>query len=613
MGKRKAGRPLSKPRKRKYFGNQFTAGRQVVDCHDDIAAQVQAPDPSSMKLQQFSFISSHEEEDSDVSDVEESEEPASATEGSRIIDLSILAELISASAVCASCRAGNLSCREVRRFGMAQELELKCDACGHSVSRVLAKKRVVHKTNMYEVNRKAVLGMRLIGRGFQALCTLSSILDMPAPMRKSTFYKHQKVVAEAVVDIGKESMRKAASTVLAVRQGEQRPDEIAVSTDGTWMRRGHSSLYGVQTVLAWDTHQVVDVQVLSKHCPQCQVWNADLTSGKKTREQFDVWKQTHTESCGVNTNVSAPAMEAKAVVQLWQRSLDLNGLKYVAYIGDGDSKGFSNVLEAKPYGDVEIVKEECVGHVQKRLGKGLRELKQKLGTTKLSDGKAIGGKGRLTDKLIDTLQNFYGKAVRDNAGNVTDTSRAIWASVCHRASSEAKPFHQFCPAGPESWCGFQRMEAGGGSYTHHDAIPPVVFDTIKPVYLRLTEKSLLSRCTRSATQNTNESLNGTIWHLCPKESFCGPRTVEMAVHLAVGIMNHGVAAIIPKIIGRMKCSAGYYTIKALEKSDAERIYHSARKSSEIEKKARKKRRAIRKGFIDKEAEVEGVTYSAGGF
>ena len=72
-------------------------------------------------------------------------------------------------------------------------------------------------------------------------------------------------------------------------------------------------------------------------------------------------------------------------------------------------------------------------------------------------------------------------------------------------------------------------------------------------------------------------------------------------------------AVIPDILCGMSCDAGYYTLKALESSDAERVYHSARKSTENEKKARKTRRAIKKGFPDQEAEVEGVTYSASGF
>ena len=66
----------------------------------------------------------------------------------------------------------------------------------------------------------------------------------------------------------------------------------------------------------------------------------------------------------------------------------------------------------------------------------------------------------LTDKVIDSLQNYFGKAVRQHSGDVTETSRAIWASGCHWASSEEKPLHQFYPEGEDSWCGYQRMKAG---------------------------------------------------------------------------------------------------------------------------------------------------------
>ena len=62
----------------------------------------------------------------------------------------------------------------------------------------------------------------------------------------------------------------------------------------------------------------------------------------------------------------------------------------------------------------------------KRLGSGLREYKRKNEGSKLSDSKEIGAKGRLTDKVIDKMQNYYGSAIRNNTGNKDAMKKAIW-------------------------------------------------------------------------------------------------------------------------------------------------------------------------------------------
>ena len=97
-------------------------------------------------------------------------------------------------------------------------------------------------------------------------------------------------------------------------------------------------------------------------------------------------------------------MEVQGALELWQRSEEQRHLRYTTFIGDGDCKGFEAVRTAQPYGaECPIIKEECVGHVQKRVGTQLCELKKRLGTSKLSDGRPIGGAGRLPDRLIDMV------------------------------------------------------------------------------------------------------------------------------------------------------------------------------------------------------------------
>ena len=51
-------------------------------------------------------------------------------------------------------------------------------------------------------------------------------------------------------------------------------------------------------------------------------------------------------------------------------------LRYTNYVGDGDIKTFKVILDAKPYGDVGVIKSECAGHVEKQMGSRLRNVKK---------------------------------------------------------------------------------------------------------------------------------------------------------------------------------------------------------------------------------------------
>ena len=53
-----------------------------------------------------------------------------------------------------------------------------------------------------------------------------------------------------------------------------------------------------------------------------------------------------------------------------------NKLCHTQFFGDGDSNGFNTVENTYKDKGVNIVKKECVGHVQKRVGTALRNLKK---------------------------------------------------------------------------------------------------------------------------------------------------------------------------------------------------------------------------------------------
>ena len=93
-------------------------------------------------------------------------------------------------------------------------------------------------------------------------------------------------------------------------------------------------------------------------------------------------------------------------------------LHYTHLISDCDSKTFPLLTSLQSYGpEHTIEKLDCIGHVQKRLGTALRNLKVTHRGCKLDDEKTIGGAGCLMDQLINSFQN-YGDVIRQNKGDL---------------------------------------------------------------------------------------------------------------------------------------------------------------------------------------------------
>ena len=97
-------------------------------------------------------------------------------------------------------------------------------------------------------------------------------------------------------------------------------------------------------------------------------------------------------------------------------------------------------MKAKAHGDILPLKLECVGHVQKRLETRLWQLRQDFKGKKFDDGKGLAGRSRLTDKCINSLQNYYSMAIR-NADSLYAMKRIDWAVSfhCSHISNEHLP------------------------------------------------------------------------------------------------------------------------------------------------------------------------------
>ena len=138
----------------------------------------------------------------------------------------------------------------------------------------------------------------------------------------------------------------------------------------------------------------------------------------------------------------------------------------------------------------------------------------------------------LSDSLINSLQNYYGHAIRSNRGNLELMVKAVQATLLHSNSSDEAPRHHLCPTGKESWCKWQRAQALGIKYSHtKPPIPEAILHLLKPIYAMLGSPLLLQKCLQGYTQNANEALHSTVWKLSPKELFLGKKVLILHVQL----------------------------------------------------------------------------------
>ena len=206
-------------------------------------------------------------------------------------------------------------------------------------------------------------------------------------------------------------------------------------------------------------------------------------------------------------------MEAAGAVTIFKRSLDKNNLRYVSYIVDGDTSSYNEVNNSKPYGDFEIIKKECVGHVQKHLGTSLWTLRTTLNGKILSDGKKISRRGRLTDKVINTMQNYHGIAISQNSNDLFAMRKSIIARLMHDTNfDDAGTRHRYYLKNIDSWCKYQKdILTGEKTYKDHVNLPVAIKKEVEPIFKDLSSEALLSKCLDGLTQNNNKSLNALIW------------------------------------------------------------------------------------------------------
>ena len=210
------------------------------------------------------------------------------------------------------------------------------------------------------------------------------------------------------------------------------------------------------------------------------------------------------------------------------------------------------------------------------------------------------------------MQNFYGRAIRDNKDNPNAMSISTWAILEHY--SEGTTRHT-CPKGETSWCSFQR-DLSNGSNTYVPTKNPFSNAMIKvmtPLFKHLSDVSFLESCKRCHTQNANESFNNLMWSLSPKNQYVSPVETSLALNLSVCIFNDGIFLTLHKLFQKLGFDTDYSNMESWKNMDHERIYNGDYKIRNIQRIRRKTKKKLMYKKQDAFRHQEETQYSSGFF
>ena len=135
---------------------------------------------------------------------------------------------------------------------------------------------------------------------------------------------------------------------------------------------------------------------------------------------------------------------------------------------------------------------------KKRIGARLRQWKSSMKGNKTERWKDIVWKMRVTNSMIDHIQNCYGLAIRQNTNNVEAMRWAVWALFFYAASSDENPQYGLCPQGADSWFKFNISGRTNKTFKH-STYASSIMEEIKPTFRDLADVNLLKKCLHGRT------------------------------------------------------------------------------------------------------------------
>ncbi|GFU22754.1 uncharacterized protein TNCV_105711 [Trichonephila clavipes] len=218
MAKSRSGRS----KKRRFTGNRYTI-RATINENDETSELNSTESASAKKLE-----SSH------TSLEVFSERLFETSKDNRIVSWTTLISFF-AIVCCPDCYSQGLELIEDSVSGLCSHMNLKCKNCSFFKGFPTTEKM----KGSCLINSSIVLGLRIIGKGFSAGKKLCAFLGLPF-LSKLAFRNQERKLLKASERVAQENINAALSEI----KGSNSFTKCGISIDGTWQRRGYSSLNG---------------------------------------------------------------------------------------------------------------------------------------------------------------------------------------------------------------------------------------------------------------------------------------------------------------------------------------------------------------------------------
>ena len=139
---------------------------------------------------------------------------------------------------------------------------------------------------------------------------------------------------------------------------------ITVILDGRWCKRTHRHSYnaksGVGVIIGKETGKILFIGVRNKFCSICSRAN-------------NLKQHPAKHTCFRNWNSSSSAIETDIILEGFLKCETQQGLRYISFIGDGNSSIYPTLISSAPWG-YAITKIECANHCIKCYRTALEKL-----------------------------------------------------------------------------------------------------------------------------------------------------------------------------------------------------------------------------------------------